>query len=124
MLWLQQRERLYLLAAGCVLLLAAYLVMRFTVVKLPLKPFFLFTGSFMYLMAFVFAGKGVLELIEGKLFQPTLLARAPEVGWLGIYPYAETLAPQAALIAAALIALWVMARQRVSIPAPQETAAS
>jgi high-affinity iron transporter len=109
---------------GSVLLLVAYLVMRFTVVKLPLKPFFLFTGSFMYLMAFVFAGKGVLELIEGKLFQPTLLARAPEVGWLGIYPYAETLAPQAALIAAALIALWVMARQRVSIPAPQETAAS
>jgi high-affinity iron transporter len=110
--------------AGSVLLLVAYLVMRFTVVKLPLKPFFLFTGSFMYLMAFVFAGKGVLELIEGKLFQPTLLAGAPEVGWLGIYPYAETLAPQAALIAAALIALWVMARQRASNRVPLETAAS
>ena len=111
-------------AAGCVLLLAAYLVMRFTVVKLPLKPFFLFTGSFMYLMAFVFAGKGVLELIEGKLFQPTLLPGAPEIGWLGIYPYAETLAPQAALIVAALIALWVMARQRAGIPTPQNTAVS
>lgn len=110
--------------AGCVLLLIAYLVMRFTVVKLPLKPFFLFTGSFMYLMAFVFVGKGVLELIEGKLFQPTLLAGAPEIGWLGIYPYAETLAPQAALIVAALIALWVIARQRVGTPVPQETAAS
>ena len=43
--------------------------MRYTVVKLPLKPFFMFTGSFMYLMAFVFAGKSVLELIEGKLFE-------------------------------------------------------
>ena len=75
-------------------------------------------------MAFVFAGKGVLELIEGKLFQPTLLAGAPEVGWLGIYPYAATLAPQAALIAAALIALWVMARQRASNRVPLETAAS
>ena len=32
------------------------------------EPFFMFTGSFMYLMAFVFAGKGVLELVEGKLF--------------------------------------------------------
>lgn len=78
----------------------------------------------MYLMAFVY-GKGVLELIEGKLFQPTLLlAAAPEVGWLGIYPYAETLAPQAALIVAASVALWVMARQRVGNRAPLETAAS
>ena len=111
-------------AAGSVLLLVAYAVMRFTVVKLPLKPFFFFTGSLMYLMAFVFAGKGVLELIEGKLFQPTLLAAAPEVGWLGIYPYAETLAPQAALIAAALIALWIMARQRAGKRMPLETAAS
>lgn len=110
--------------AGTLLLLVAYVVMRFTVVKLPLKPFFLFTGSLMYLMAFVFAGKGVLELIEGKLFQPTLLAAAPEVGWLGIYPYAETLAPQAALIAAALIALWIMARQRAGKRMPLETAAS
>jgi high-affinity iron transporter len=41
-----------------VVLLVAWLVMRYTVVRLPLKPFFMFTGSFMYLMAFVFAGKG------------------------------------------------------------------
>ncbi|KAE9776424.1 iron permease, partial [Escherichia coli] len=48
-------------AIGSVLLLVAWLVMRYSVVKLPLKPFFMFTGSFMYLMAFVFAGQGVLE---------------------------------------------------------------
>jgi high-affinity iron transporter len=59
---------------GCVLLLAAWLIMRYSVVRLPLKPFFIFTGGFMYLMAFVFAGKGVLELIEGKLFQLRWLA--------------------------------------------------
>lgn len=82
-------------AIGCVVLLIAWLVMRYTVVKLPLKPFFMFTGSFMYLMAFVFAGKGVLELVEGKLFQPTLLPGVPEISWLGIYPYVETLLPQA-----------------------------
>ena len=98
-------------AIGCVLLLVAWLVMRYSVVKLPLKPFFMFTGSFMYLMAFVFAGKGVLELIEGKLFQPTLLPGMPEIGWLGIYPYVETLLPQAALLVAALIALVVMQRR-------------
>lgn len=105
---------LYILAGfliGCVILLIAYLVMRFTVVKLPLKPFFMFTGCFMYLMAFVFVGKGVLELIEGKLFEPTLLTWVPEISVLGIYPYVETLIPQVVLVFAALAALWIM-RQR------------
>lgn len=95
---------------GCVILLLAYLLMRFTVVKLPLKPFFMFTGGFMYLMAFVFAGNGVLELIEGKLFEPTLLKGIPQISWLGIYPYLETLLPQVVLVLAALVALWVMRR--------------
>lgn len=102
-------------AIGCVVLLIAWLVMRYTVVKLPLKPFFMFTGSFMYLMAFVFAGKGVLELVEGKLFQPTLLPGMPEIGWLGIYPYVETLLPQAALLVAAIVALWIMQRRTVAV---------
>lgn len=102
-------------AIGCVVLFIAWLVMRYTVVKLPLKPFFMFTGSFMYLMAFVFAGKGVLELVEGKLFEPTLLPGMPDIGWLGIYPYLETLLPQAVLLVAALVALWVMKRKTVSV---------
>lgn len=96
---------------GCVLLLAAWLIMRYSVVRLPLKPFFIFTGGFMYLMAFVFAGKGVLELVEGKLFQPTLVGGVPEISWLGIYPYLETLAPQVILLIAALVALWMMHRR-------------
>ncbi len=96
---------------GCVILLMAYILMRYTVVKLPLKPFFMFTGGFMYLMAFVFAGSGVLELIEGKLFEPTLLKGVPQIGWLGIYPYVETLIPQIILVLAAVLALWVMHRR-------------
>lgn len=102
---------LYLLGGfvvGVALLLIVYMVMRYTVVKLPLKPFFILTGGFMYLMAFVFAGKSVLELIEGKLIQPTLLSGFPEMSWLGIYPYRETLIPQAVLIIAAIFALWYM----------------
>ncbi|HCT2521568.1 TPA: integron integrase [Escherichia coli] len=100
---------------GCVVLLLAWLVMRYSVVRLPLKPFFMFTGSFMYLMAFVFAGKGVLELVEGKLFQPTLINGFPEISWLGIYPYVETLLPQVVLLLAALVALWVM-RRKSAVP--------
>ena len=96
---------------GAVLLAICYFIMRYSVVKLPLKPFFMFTGSFMYLMAFVFAGKSVLELIEGKLFEPTLVNGAPEISWLGIYPYVETLVPQVILIIAAIFALFVMKYQ-------------
>ncbi|HDR1013740.1 TPA: FTR1 family iron permease [Pasteurella multocida] len=99
------------LVVGIVILTICYLIMRYTVVKLPLKPFFMFTGTFMYLMAFVFAGKSVLELIEGKLFEPTLIVGAPEISWLGIYPYLETLIPQVILLIAALFALFYMKYQ-------------
>ncbi|WP_314343009.1 FTR1 family protein [Haemophilus parahaemolyticus] len=104
----------YLLAgfvSGAILLAICYFIMRYSVVKLPLKPFFMFTGSFMYVMAFVFAGKSVLELIEGKLFEPTLVASVPEISWLGVYPYVETLVPQAILILAAIFAFFVMKYQ-------------
>ncbi|WP_301098871.1 FTR1 family protein [Otariodibacter sp.] len=93
---------------GCILLAICYFIMRYSIVKLPLKPFFLFTGSFMYLMAFIFAGKSILELIEGKLFEPTLLSGVPEISWLGIYPYVETLIPQLVLLIAAIFALFYM----------------
>jgi high-affinity iron transporter len=96
------------LAVGSAVLIAIFFVMRYSVVKLPLKPFFIFTGSFMYLMAFVFSGKGVLDLIEGKLFEPTLMPGLPEVSLLGIYPYMETLIPQGVLILAALFALFII----------------
>lgn len=105
---------LYLFAGfviGALALVVCYFIMRYSVVKLPLKPFFMFTGSFMYLMAFVFAGKSVLELIEGKLFEPTLLSGFPEISWLGIYPYIETLTPQIVLLIAAVFAWLYMKYQ-------------
>ena len=101
------------LALGIIILAVIYLIMRYSVVRLPLKPFFMFTGIFMYLMAFIFAGKGVAELIEGKAFTPTLIGDGTLFpkwmgDWLGIMPYWETLLPQLALLAAALFALWVL----------------
>ena len=101
------------LAVGIVILTVVYLIMRYSVVRLPLKPFFIFTGIFMYLMAFIFAGKGVAELIEGKAFTPTLIGDGTLFpkwmgDWLGIMPYRETLLPQLVLLAAALFALWVL----------------
>ncbi|MFM2475653.1 FTR1 family protein [Celerinatantimonas sp. MCCC 1A17872] len=99
------------LGVGIVLLVAIFFLMRYSVVKLPLKPFFIFTGCFMYLMAFVFAGNGVLELIEAKLFNPTLFKGGFEISLLGIYPYIETVTPQLVLVFAAIVALVVIRQQ-------------
>ncbi|WP_232011452.1 FTR1 family iron permease [Moritella yayanosii] len=100
-------------AVGCVILGIAYLLIRYTVVKLPLRPFFICTGGLLYLMAFVFAGKGMLELIEGKLFQPILISEFPQITVLGIFPYVETLIPQVIIVMAALLALWSLKYNKI-----------
>ncbi len=97
--------------AGCVGLGAIYLAMRYGAMKLALRPFFMITGGLLYLMAFVFAGKGVMELVEGKVIQPQLVPWLPEFTPLGIFPYWQTAIPQLALIAAAIFAWMVLARR-------------
>jgi high-affinity iron transporter len=74
-------------------------------VKLPLRPFFGFTSAFLYYMAFVFAGKGMAELQEGKLVGETYLLGWPRLAALGIYPTVETMMAQGVLVALALVAL-------------------
>lgn len=105
-------------AAGCALLFVIYLVMRHGAVRLPIRPFFLATGGLLYYLSFVFAGKGVMELVEGKLFVPSSIPWMPTLPALGIYPYLQTLLPQAALLVAALAALIFMGKKR-----PQQTGA-
>ena len=97
---------------GCIMLVGIYLGMRYGAVRLPIKLFFLFTGALLYYMAFVFAGKGVMELISGKLFEPSLISWVPTVSFIGMYPYVETLAPQLLIILAAIAGLALMVRQR------------
>jgi hypothetical protein len=67
-------------------------------VRLPLKPFFGVTSAFLYYMAFVFAGKGVAELQEGRILPTTIVTWAPRVPALGIYPTVESLAAQGVLL--------------------------
>ena len=105
---------------GSVLLAGIFAGVRYGAVKLPIRPFFLFTGALLYFMAFVFAGKGMMELIAGKLFEPTLVSWVPTVQFLGLYPYMQTLIPQFVIVLAAAAGLAVMMRQRC-IPAREET---
>ncbi|WP_319567294.1 FTR1 family iron permease [Cohaesibacter marisflavi] len=93
---------------GCLLLGVLYFAFRFGAQRLAIKPFFVFTGALLYYMAFVFTGKGIMELVEGKIIEPTLVSWLPEFSLMGIYPYWQTALPQAVLLVAAIIGLWVV----------------
>ncbi len=90
--------------AATVVLVAIYVAFRYFSVKLPLKPFFIFTSLLLFLMCISFMGKGVIELTEanvisGRTIIPAMNGFSIEV--LNIYDRAETLIPQIMLIIAA-----------------------
>lgn len=66
-------------------------------VRLPLRAFFIASSALLFLLAVVLAGKGMLALQEAGWIDPTPVA-FPRLGVLGIYPYAEPLLLQAALV--------------------------
>jgi high-affinity iron transporter len=66
-------------------------------IRIPLRAFFMITSVLLYVLAFIFAGKGVHELQEGGALSETHLA-VPRIADLGIYPTVESLALQAVLL--------------------------
>ncbi len=93
------------MVVGGVLLAIVYLAITRFGVRLPLRPFFGVTSVFLYLMAFIFAGKGVAELQAGTAVPTTFVSWGPRLPALGIYPTLETMLAQGALVALALFAL-------------------
>lgn len=84
----------YGLALGTLVLAVIFIVIRYGTMKLPLKPFFIGTSILMYVMAIAFAGGGIKELQEADIVQVTPVDYIHSIEVLGIYPTAETLAPQ------------------------------
>jgi high-affinity iron transporter len=110
------------LVAGLLVLAGVYVAINRFGIRLPLKPFFAVTSAFLYLMAFVFAGKGVAELQAGRMLPITYVPGAPRFPALGIYPTMETMIAQGILVGLALVALvWIFlvapARERRNAPA-------
>jgi high-affinity iron transporter len=90
---------------GSALLAVVYgLFMRFGF-RIPIRPFFLATGALLYLMAVVFAGRGVHELQEAGVVGVTLVDWAPTLDALGLFPSVETLLAQAVLIVPVVVGL-------------------
>lgn len=103
---------------GSIVMVGVYIAINRFGVRLPLKPFFGVTSAFLYYMAFVFAGKGVAELQEGSLLPTTIVAWAPRIPALGIYPTLESLAAQGVLLVllvAALVWTFVLEPRRLRV---------
>lgn len=83
------------LGLGIFILIILYFLLKAGAIRIPVKQFFYITSYIIFYMVFVFTGKGIAELIEGKVIIPNLIPINFEpILWLGIYPYYETLIPQ------------------------------
>ncbi len=85
----------FLTAVG-VLAVVGWLIMRYSV-RLPLRQFFAVTGGLMFVLAIIFAGKGVAALQEAGVIisSPVNFIR---IDLLGIYPNLQGLLVQLALL--------------------------
>lgn len=102
------------LAVAALALAVLYWAMRTLSFRLPMGLFFSATAGLLFFLAVTFAGKGVLELQEGKLLSITPLDLVPRVEWLGLFPTAEGIGAQLLLVIPMLAALlWHVRKQAV-----------
>lgn len=100
---------------GSVVLTVVYLAFRKGIVKIPMRPFFRITSFLLYLMAFVFAGKAVVELQAGGYLGVRELKGWPALPVIGFYPTLENLLLQSVFVVALLGSLsWVLFQKRFS----------
>ena len=101
-------------AVGALVILG-WLVMRYSM-RLPLRQFFSVTGILMFVLAVIFAGKGVAALQEAG-YIPVSPINFPRFDLLGIYPNLQGLALQLGLLLLAMF-LWY------GLPSKRRSAAS
>jgi high-affinity iron transporter len=116
-LWLQNENShnaiLGGFAAGVVVLVAATFAILKLGLRIPLKYFFGFTGTLLYIMAFIFAGTGINQLQAAGWLPATPVDFPPAVPVLGIYPTLETLAAQGLLLCLFIVtSLWLAQARR------------
>lgn len=97
------------LTAALLLGLAAWAILRASK-RLPLRQFFGVNTALMYLLAIVFAGKGVAALQEAGVIGVYQIA-FPRIDLLGVYPNLQGLGLQAALVAVAVAMVLMNRRQ-------------
>ncbi|WP_298097219.1 FTR1 family protein [uncultured Campylobacter sp.] len=94
--------------AGLAALIIVYIVIKKFSLKIAIKPFFIATSVIIFYMSVVFVGKGVMELVEGKVFVPTVIDGLPTITWIGFYPYVQSLVPQAVMIVLLIVGILIL----------------
>ena len=97
---------------GCAVLAVVFMTFRQGILRIPPRPFFRVTSALLYYMAFVFAGKAVVELQAGQVLHVIPLHGWPTIDFLGIYPNLQSLAVQACFVAAILASMLVVFLRR------------
>jgi high-affinity iron transporter len=75
-------------------------------------------------MAFVFAGKGIADLQEAGIVRVSVVAWAPRIPFLGIYPTVQSLVLQLLLIIMLVVAVVWLQRERFVRPGEDRRRAS
>ena len=91
---------------GAIVLIVLFYIIRFTSTRLPLRPFFILSGSLLYVLAFIFAGEGMKELQAGAIVSNTSISGFPTVGMLGIFPSWEGVSIQFIIVMIMIIAVF------------------
>jgi high-affinity iron transporter len=97
------------LSAAAALVVLAWLIFKFSV-RLPLRLFFAINSVLLYLLAVVFAGKGVAALQEAGVV-PVHSVNFPTIDVLGVYPNLQALGLQGLLVLAALVFVYMSRRK-------------
>jgi high-affinity iron transporter len=98
------------LSAAAALVVLAWLIFKFSV-RLPLRLFFAINSVLLYLLAVVFAGKGVAALQEAGVL-PVNSVNFPTIDVLGMYPNLQALGLQGLLVLAAVVFVYMSRRKK------------
>lgn len=112
-LWFQAEESqsavVWGFVAGAAVLVVLFFIIFKLALRIPIKYFFSFTSTFLYLLSFILMGKGIRELQEAGVVDITPVNFLPQIDALGVYPTLETAIPQGVLILAVVFAvIWVI----------------
>jgi high-affinity iron transporter len=100
------------LSAAVALVVLAWLIFKFSV-RLPLRLFFAVNSVLLYLLAVVFAGKGVAALQEAGVV-PVYSVKFPTIDVLGVYPNLQSLGLQGLLVLAAVVFVYMSRRKNAA----------
>lgn len=96
------------LVAVFALLVLAWLILRLST-RLPIGQFFIASAVLMYVLAIIFAGKGIMALQEADIL-PISAINIPRIDWLGIYPSLQSISAQVAMLLILVYLLWIRPR--------------